>query len=98
VAARFAPEARATHLGSCAAFSWLTYLPRIRKPQFCSGVRRLLARIPGLADADIAVDAGCAAFAESCVEAEQRDERLTARQRYVAGDSGDGPGEGSFQH
>ena len=47
---------------------------------------------------DSALDAGYAALAETYTETEQRDERHTARQRYVADDSGDGPGAGSPQH
>lgn len=50
--------------------------------------QRILAQIAGLADADSTLDAGYAAFVESCSEAEQRDERLTARQQYAAATSG----------
>jgi len=56
---------------------------------------RLLVQIAGLADADYTARCG---YAASWFQAGQRDERLTARERYAAGDSGDRPRAGSPQH
>ncbi len=60
--------------------------------------QRVLTQIARLADADDPLDAGYARLAETYTGEEARAERAAARQRYVAGTSGDGPGAGSPQH